>query len=103
MRVELLSEARSELQAAAHWYDEQHPGFGDEFVGAVSQVIERVREAPASFPVWPGTEGSPTVIRRALVDQFPYAVAFEVHAECVLVIGIPHTRRHPLYWLKRAF
>lgn len=103
VRVELHSEARSELRAAALWYEEQRPGLGDEFVGAVSRVIERVRAAHASFPVWPGTEGGPTIIRRALVDRFPYAVAFEVHAEHVLVLGVPHARRHPLYWLRRVF
>ncbi|MDC0743369.1 type II toxin-antitoxin system RelE/ParE family toxin [Polyangium mundeleinium] len=103
MRVELHSEARNDLRAAALWYDEQHPGLGDEFVGAVARVIERIGAAPASFPIWPGTEGGPSIIRRALVDRFPYAVGFEVHPEHVLVLAIPHTRRRPLEWLRYAF
>jgi len=103
VRVELHSEAQSDLRAAALWYDEQNPGLGDEFIGAVAQVIKRIGSAPASFPVWPGTEGGPSIIRRALVDIFPYAVGFEVHPEHVLVLAIPHTRRRPLEWLRLAF
>lgn len=103
MRVELHPEARAELRDAALWYDEQRPGLGDELMAAVSSMLWRIRELPASFPVWPGTSAAPNTIRRAVVSRFPYVIAFEMHAEYALVLAVAHAKRRPLYWLTRAF
>ena len=103
MRVELHPEAHMKLRAAAVWYDERRPGLGDEFIAEVSSVLDRIGEVPAPFPVWPGTSAAPVSIRKAVVNRFPYVIAFEVHAEHALVLAIPHAKRRPLYWLTRAF
>ncbi len=103
MRVELHPEAQAELRAAAVWYDEQRPGLGDELVDEVTALLARVGEAPASFPVWPGTSAAPLLIHRALVSRFPYVIAVEVHSEHAIVLAITHAKRRPLYWLRRAF
>ena len=103
MRVELHPDARAELRAAAIWYDERRPRLGDEFVADVSSTLDRIGEGPASFPIWPGTSSSPLIIRRAVLNRFPYCIGFEMHAEHTLVLTIAHTKRRPLYWLTRAF
>jgi toxin ParE1/3/4 len=103
VRVELHPEARAELRAASVWYDEQRAGLGEELLDEVSSILERIGERPASFPVWPGTSAVPSPIRRAVLGRFPYVVAFEVHAQHVLVLAIAHAKRRPLYWLTRAF
>jgi plasmid stabilization system protein ParE len=103
VRVELHPEARAELRAAAIWYDERRAGLGDEFIAEVSAVLDRLGEGPAAFPVWPGTSGAPMSIRRAVINRFPYVIAFEVHATHALVLAIAHAKRRPLYWLSRAF
>ena len=54
------------------------------------------------YPVWPGTEAAPTPIRKALLEQFPYLVVFELQAERVLVLAVAHAKRQPLYWLART-
>lgn len=102
MRVDLHSEARAELRSAALWYDERHPGLGGEFIGEVASALDRISEAPASFPSWPGTPTRAVQIRRATVDRFPYVIAFEVHSDQVLVLAIAHAKRRPLYWLIRG-
>ncbi|WP_433933048.1 type II toxin-antitoxin system RelE/ParE family toxin [Sorangium cellulosum] len=102
MRVELHPEARAELRAVAVWYDERRPGLGDEFVDEVSSIIARIGEAPGSFPRWPTTSPASVHIGRAVLGRFPYVIAFEVHAERVLVLAIAHAKRRPLYWLARA-
>ena len=102
MRVELHPEARAELRAAAVWYDERRPMLGDDFVNEVSAMLDSIGEGPASFPVWPGTSGEGLSIRRAVVNRFPYVVAFEMHSEHVIVLAITHAKRRPLYWLSRA-
>ena len=103
MRVELHPEARAELRAAAVWYDERRPRLGDEFIAEVSTTLDRIGDAPATFQVWPGTSAAPLSIRRAVINRFPYLIAFEVHTEHTLVLAIAHAKRRPLYWLSRAF
>jgi toxin ParE1/3/4 len=103
VRVELHPEARAELRAAAIWYDERRPRLGDEFIAEVSSTLHKIGESPASFQIWPGTSAAPLSIRRAIINRFPYAIAFEVHSDHALVLAIAHTKRRPLYWLTRAF
>ncbi|WP_437596396.1 hypothetical protein WMF28_27850 [Sorangium sp. So ce590] len=65
-------------------------------------MLDRIGEVPTSFQIWPGTSPAPQSIRRAIVDRFPYVIAFEVHPEHTLVLAIAHAKRRPLYWLTRA-
>lgn len=102
MHVELHPEARAEVRAAALWYEERLPGLGDRFVERVSEVLQRLQRAPALYAIWAGTEAAPVPIRKALLEQFPYLVAFELHAERVLVLAVAHAKRQPLYWLART-
>jgi hypothetical protein len=101
VRVELHPEVREEVRAAALWYEEQRAGLGDRFVERFDEVVSRLEEAAAMYPVWPGTESAPVPIHKAALDQFPYLIAFERHAERVLVLAVAHAKRLPLYWLAR--
>lgn len=102
MHLELHPEARAELRSAALWYDERRPGLGDEFISQISASLDRVRDAPESYPAWPGTRGAGSVIRKATIQRFPYVIAFERHEQHVLVLAVAHASRRPLYWLTRA-
>lgn len=102
MRVELHPDALLELRAAALWYDERQLGLGDRFVDRFAELFGRLALAPAVYAVWPGTAGSPTPIRRAVAEQFPYVVAFEAHDDHVRILAVAHGKRRPLYWLARA-
>jgi hypothetical protein len=99
--VELHPEALAELRAAAIWYDEQRPGLGDQLVERAFSTLRRVEEDPDSFVVWTGT-ASAVPIRKALIDRFPYALAFQTREGRTFVLAFAHTRRRPLYWLSRA-
>jgi hypothetical protein len=101
VRVDLHPEARVELRSAAVWYEERHDGLGEEFVAAITKALQRIGEAPKSFPRWPGTPQA-SLIRKATVNRFPYFIAFELHEDHILVLSIAHQRRRPLYWLARA-
>jgi hypothetical protein len=52
--------------------------------------------------VWPGTARAAVPIRKAVLEQFPYLIAFEVDADRVLVLAVAHAKRRPLYWLART-
>ena len=102
MRLELHPEARAELRSAALWYDERRSGLGDEFVAEISAALDRVAEAPESYPAWPRRRPAASVIRKATIHRFPYLIAFENHEQHVLVLAVAHAKRRPLYWLTRA-
>ena len=102
MRVRLLAQAEKEAQEAALWYEERRPGLGDEFISAISASLDRVSDAPESYPAWPGTRAEGPLIRKATTQRFPYMIAFEKHEHHVLVLAIAHAKRRPLYWLTRA-
>ena len=102
MRVELHPDARAELRSTALWYDERRAGLGDEFVAEVSAALDRIGEAPASFPQWPGTQDTSPPIRKATIQRFPYLIAFERHEQHSLVLAVAHAKRRPLDWLLRA-
>jgi hypothetical protein len=92
------AEARDELFAAATWYDEQREGLGEELLEAVDTVLERVAEAPHSFP----KDRFDDRARRASVPRFPFAVVFVVHDNRVRVVAFAHAKRLPGYWTKRV-
>ena len=102
MAADLHPEARAELRLHALWYDEQRPGLGDEFVSEVMTLLECVEESPASFPVWPATPVTASTIRRALLERFPFALAFELRGTRIFVLAVAHAKRRPLYWLERT-
>lgn len=64
MRVELHPEARAEVRAAALWYEERRSGWGDRFVERVNEVLQRLEDTPARYPIWPGTEVAPVPIQK---------------------------------------
>jgi hypothetical protein len=99
--VDLHREALAELRRAAIWYDEQRGGLGEEFIDQIRATLEEVDDHPKGYPIWPGTGGSPVPIRRALVERFPYAIAFEIRADALYVLAVAHAKRRPLYWLDR--
>lgn len=102
MRVELHADARTELRSAALWYEERREGLGDEFVTEVSSALDRIRQAPESYPAWPGLADRTFPIRRFILQQFPYVLAFERPDDHILVLAIAHAKRRPLYWLTRS-
>lgn len=102
MRLELHPEARAELRSAALWYDVRRPGLGDEFIADVSAALDRIGEAPESYPAWTRTRAAAPLIRKAIIQRFPYLIAFEKHAQHLLVLAVAHAKRRPLYWLTRT-
>jgi len=102
VRLELHPEARAELRSAALWYDERRTGLGDEFIAEVAAALDRIGDAPESYPAWPGTRAAGPLIRKATIQRFPYVIAFEKHEHHVLVLAVAHAKRRPLYWLTRA-
>ena len=83
-RVSIRARARTDLQKASDWYEEQCAGLGDEFLVAIAEVLERLEQNPETFPFYHGK------FRRALTRRFPYKVFFQIHANAVIVFRVLH-------------
>ena len=92
--VRLLAEA--DLDEAARWYNEEHPGLSRRFLTDVDRTFARIRERPGQFPAVAGD------VRRALLHTFPYAFYFRAADETVVVIAVLHLRRNPKIWRARV-
>jgi plasmid stabilization system protein ParE len=64
-RFTLRPRAESDIQSAFEWYESQRPGLGAEFLTAVREKLEAVRNFPESSPVIYRD------VRRAVVSRFP--------------------------------
>jgi plasmid stabilization system protein ParE len=96
VKLEFAPEAAAELYEAADTYERQREGRGERFRRAIEATLDRISEAPGSFPAML------TVGRRAVVLRFPYAVIFRVADDSVTILAFAHGRRRPGYWLARA-
>jgi plasmid stabilization system protein ParE len=89
-------QAAAELRSASNWYEEQKSGLGTRFSQAIDEVLNRITERSAAFPIGYGE------IRRAVLRQFPYAIYFREAAEGIVVIAVMHSHRHPRHWQSRS-
>lgn len=80
------------------WYEDQRPGLGVEFLGAVGAALVRVGATPEEFATWSNNRR----FRRALVSRFPYALFFQIVDDEAVVVAVAHTSRRPGYWIDRT-
>lgn len=95
-------EAEADLDEAYTWYERRTKGLGARFLDAVGATFVAIQDSPQQFPE---LERQPDlVIRRALVDGFPYGVFFiwDVTESTVSVLACMHARRDPQRWLRRV-
>lgn len=87
--------AELDLLEAQDWYDRRRWGLGNEFMFAVDACFARIELAPEAFVFSHGN------VRRALLQQFPYAVLFKVLDEEITIVGCLHTSRDRSSWEER--
>lgn len=81
-----------DLPGAFGWYEEQRPGLGEEFLGAVDESFDAVERFPELFPRVHGE------VRRAMVSRFPYVVFYRIEATRIVVLAVLQTTRDPDLW-----
>jgi plasmid stabilization system protein ParE len=94
LRPHVNPEAEEDLTTAALWYTDQDPerDLDAELLQEFTEVLERVCENPAIFPVYDGS------VRRALLRRFPYGIFYEVEPDRVVVLAFVHMKREPDSW-----
>jgi toxin ParE1/3/4 len=102
VKLVLHADAGDELDQAAAWYDDQRAGLGDRLLAEMRDALAAIAAAPNTWPRWPDTPALVPPIRRFVIPRFPYAIAYQVYPEQVVVLAIAHSSRRPLYWLERV-
>ncbi len=88
-------EAVAEFEHERAWYADKHPSLGDRFTECIRVSVERIRAGPQHFPRV-GLRA-----RRALIEQFPFAIIFVDEPNRVHVLAVFNTARSPSVWLRR--
>jgi len=89
--------ARAELRAAVATYEAERPGLGSVFAKRVRELVELA----LAFPEM-GSPYSVPGVRRLFPREFPFALAYLVDAERILIVAVAHGRREPDYWHARV-
>ena len=99
-RLRLHEAAAEEAIEAAAWYEQERPGLGQEFAGALDAVLDLLEEGivrPAKMPGAAGVQGG----KRLILRRFPYDVVVQELSDEVLVVAVAHQSRRPGYWRGR--
>jgi plasmid stabilization system protein ParE len=84
-----------EIDEAAHWYEDQRPGLGRDFLDAVDQVMSDITVNPARFGF------AKADIREGAIQRFPYVVYYRVLPDRIRVVAVQHTARDQANWASR--
>jgi len=93
-RVIVRPEARDELSEAADWYRKKSPAVAESFKVAVRQTLRTIVEWPAASPKISDR------VRRALTNQFPYAVFYSDDSKDIVILAVRHQAQDPEAWPK---
>ena len=96
MKLVIVPLALDELREAAAFYAASgNVELGLAFVAEFERTANFVLANPMIGPVFRGTR------RRQLLRRFPYSIIYQITADEVHVIAVPHHRRRPGYWAGR--
>ena len=88
-------DVREEVHEAYRHYEKRVYGLGDDFLEAIEEGLDRLRQTPEAHQVIYRN------VRRALPRRFPYCIYYRIHSDRVEIIAIQHGRRNPKDWQAR--
>ena len=89
-------QAEKDFGEAHDWYESQDPGLGKEFARCVDVKIASVLRAPDQYQII-----YKNIVRRALVNRFPFSIYFVDQEDVITVFAILHQHRSPKFWESR--
>ena len=97
LSIELHPEAEFELEDAEAYYEQIYPELRLQFRKEIEFFSKHISQHPESAMRYSDT------IRRAVLQQFPYSIYYEVTPSRVLFYAIGHNSQRPHYWKSRSF
>lgn len=96
MRLSVHPEARREASAATTWYRTRSHDAARDFAPAVRTGVQSIRDRPAAWARWKGSD-----VRRKISRRFPYSIFYIVEHDAVVIVAIAHHKQRPGYWKSR--
>jgi plasmid stabilization system protein ParE len=91
----LRPEAEQDLANACDWYDQQHPGLGDELLGEIDAAFERLASMPKLYAILHED------VRACRLRRFPFLIYYRALAGRVEVLAVLHGSRDESAWQSR--
>jgi toxin ParE1/3/4 len=89
-------EAEEDMAEGRDWYERHQQGLGTEFLTAIEEVFDRIRDTPKLYtPEYKS-------VRRVGLNRFPYVVYYRIVVEGIEVITVQHASRNPRGWRRRV-
>lgn len=95
MKIKFHPEAYEEMLSSARFYEKKADGLGADFLAAVEETIQRIKQFPQAGPLVRGT------IRKRIVLGFPFTVLYEDQHDRIFIAAVMHQHRRPGYWKDR--
>ena len=76
------------------WYEAREAGLGTRFEQVIEEAVRRIREQPERFRAT-GIRFRNYLLRKMVVQRFPFAIFFVVTSIEVFVLAVFHTSRDP--------
>ena len=89
MTVEVMDEARADLEQIVDYYERQGAGLGAKFAIEFNQVVDRIGRYPHGW-----TRVSRRS-RRCLFNKFDYGAFYRIRGEVAYVYAVWHLARRP--------
>lgn len=100
-RLEIVSAAADEAEAAADWCESELPGLGRPFRESLNAGLELMEQGWVSGNSMPGHLGRKDV-RRLVLRRFPFDIVFLCTSRRIIVLAFAHHARRPGYWRARV-
>jgi toxin ParE1/3/4 len=89
-RLQILRQARDDMQSSANWYNEQQAGLGERFLAEVIKTLRLTEAGPLHYE-----QKFSKKFRFAKVHDFPFVVVFKIKNDLVVINSVFHTSRNP--------
>jgi len=70
-------------------------------MSAFMRCLLLIAEAPERWPAYPMQRRVAYLVRRYVMQAYPYVLPYSVWGDTVRVLAVAHTSRKPGYWLPR--
>ncbi len=94
-RVDVLGQARSEIDDAVDWYSDRSVRAAEAFLRELDQGMRLIAQSPA---VWPTFEAG---TRRYVLPRYPYSIIYREKEDGIEIVAVAHHKRRPAYWVGR--
>jgi hypothetical protein len=95
LRIHRLAVA--EIDHEVDYYESCSAGLGAELEDEIDAVVEAILQFPRAPPQWRDRPDR----RVAVLDRFPFSLAYQLRADEIVILALAHMSRRPGYWARR--